>query len=269
MRRFRFIMLLWLIACDPSDGENGPPTEPTETEEGSGDHGTGDGSDGTEDEGSGDNRKTDFDDTEIGSTSSPTEKESDPDNDTGASDTGNTTEDPDDSDADEGDTQSETAEDDTGPIITCPEGSERHESAEGEIFCCPESYPVFCDTRDGGYPGGCWSNEVDCASITWCGDDWSACHEGGMPFCDAEEGLTCYPCDDPTRKYETSSGRPFCCTEDHPLFCDENDDGYKGGCWSPAIDCGTVIECDDFWGACLVGLTSSCTDKELACLPEE
>lgn len=261
MRRFGFIMLLCLTACDSTEGDVGPPHESSDTGEqsGSGDIVGDDGESGT--------RQTDPDVSGAGNTESPTEGESDLDPDSGATGSGSAADDSDDSDAVAPDTHSET--EDTGPTITCPEGSAMHVSAEGETFCCPERYPVFCDTRDGGYPGGCWSEEVDCATITRCNDDWSACHEGGMPYCDAVEGMTCYPCDDPTRKVESSSGRPFCCTEDHPTFCDENDDGYKGGCWSPAIDCGTVIECDGYWGACLTGLVSSCTDGgDLTCMPE-
>ena len=150
----------------------------------------------------------------------------------------------------------------------CPDGATQYETASGRPVCCSETRPMFCDENDAGYTGGCWSATVDCDTITVCGDSFTACHEGSLPYCNADGELTCYPCPDGAEQYETASGRPVCCTDDLPVFCDENSDGYAGGCWSDGVDCTTVIYCGSFWGACTEGHSSSCEDDSLRCISD-
>ena len=147
----------------------------------------------------------------------------------------------------------------------CEDESRKHETLSGLPVCCTEDRPRFCDENSAGYPGGCWSESVDCATITACGDSFAACHEGGLPYCDEDGDLTCYTCPEDAARYETTSGRPVCCPPESPTFCDENDAGYPGGCWGATIGCETIIECDGFFGACPVGQTASCEDGALAC----
>jgi hypothetical protein len=65
--------------------------------------------------------------------------------------------------------------------------------------------------------------------------------------------------------HETRSGRPFCCDDEFPLFCDENDAGYPGGCWPDNAACDTITYCHDYWGACAAGEQPTCIEDELIC----
>jgi hypothetical protein len=164
---------------------------------------------------------------------------------------------------------SETEEDAIrGTELSCPDGTTLHTSSSGRMVCCSESNPIFCDETPEGYNGGCWSDGVDCNTITFCGDTWTACLEDSLPFCNEDGGFLCYPCGDDTVRHETASGRPVCCTPDRPTFCDENEIGYSGGCWSDGVDCETITMCGDTYTACLHGALPFCgEDSELTCYP--
>ena len=159
-------------------------------------------------------------------------------------------------------------EDDNFVCYACPDGATQYETASGKPVCCSEERPQFCDENNEGYGGGCWSEGVDCATITVCGASFTACYDGSLPYCDEAGDLTCYPCPDGAVQYETASGRPVCCTDDLPVFCDESSDGYTGGCRSEGVDCATLIYCGGFWGACTEGHTSSCEEDTLHCTSE-
>jgi hypothetical protein len=172
--------------------------------------------------------------------------------------------------ADEGDTAAPDVDGtgDTAPDINCPEGSTPHTTSSGAAFCCSETYPVFCDENDAGYPGGCWSEGASCETLLFCIDRWSICYEGTLPYCDETDGMLCFPCQDESRMYETASGRPGCCTEARPTFCDENEAGYTGGCWTEETDCETITACGGSFSACASGMLPYCQeDGELRCYP--
>ena len=158
--------------------------------------------------------------------------------------------------------------DDNFVCYACPEGATQYETASGKPVCCSDARPLFCDENDAGYGGGCWSDGVDCDTIAVCGGSFTACFEGSLPFCDDAGDLTCYPCPEGAEQYETASGRPVCCTDDLPVFCDESAGGYTGGCWSEGVDCTTVIYCGGFWGACTEGRSSTCEEDTLRCISD-
>ena len=66
-------------------------------------------------------------------------------------------------------------------------------------------------------------------------------------------------------EYTSSSGKVICCDADEAVFCDENSNGYAGGCWPSEVDCNTITYCHDHWGACRTGEQPSCRDDELIC----
>jgi hypothetical protein len=155
-------------------------------------------------------------------------------------------------------------ENDQFSCYPCTNESRRYETLSGRPVCCSGDRPVFCDENDEGYDGGCWSEGVDCETITACGDAFTACYSGSLPYCQEGE-LTCYPCPEGSERHATTSGRPVCCTSGNPTFCDENEAGYYGGCWGEDMDCATIIPCNGVFGACAAGLTSSCEDGVLRC----
>ncbi len=138
---------------------------------------------------------------------------------------------------------------DTDVPDICPDGSDKHTTSSGKTICCPEDHPNFCDENNSGFPGGCWSEETDCATIIECGGSWTACKEDRTSHC-------------------TASGRTVCCPESYPNFCDEmtsNGDTYPGGCWSEGNDCSTIIKCGDSWWSCPDGTTATCSDDTVVC----
>ena len=165
------------------------------------------------------------------------------------------------------DTQSDTVRDsDTVPAsVYCPEGSQMHTSSSGKVVCCSAGYPQFCDENDNGYTGSCWGEGVNCDTITYCGDSWHACLDDKLAWCDSTGNMICYPCEADATVYHTTSGRPVCCTTDRPMFCDENDNGYEGGCWTAHIDCSTITLCNGYWGACPNGAFPSCEENIVRC----
>ena len=175
-------------------------------------------------------------------------------------------------DSDPVDTQN-TSDDDTATDtetvqMYCPDGSEKHTTASGSVVCCSENFPVFCDENESGYAGSCWNDGVDCGTLTLCGGDWHACAEGSLPYCDAEENFLCYPCGDGSTPYTTASGRPVCCDSERPTFCDENDDGYQGGCWADGVDCDTITLCDGHYLACMADALPFCDESgNMTCHP--
>ncbi len=148
---------------------------------------------------------------------------------------------------------------------TCPDGTEIHTTKSGRTVCCFDEHPVFCDETDDGFEGGCWGEGTNCDTITECDGDWLACKGNGLPFCDEYGVMKCYPCPSDYDKHETTSGRPICCSNDRPRFCNENSDGYVGGCWQDIADCDTIIYCDGAWRACAQGTQPTCEDDTLKC----
>jgi hypothetical protein len=67
-------------------------------------------------------------------------------------------------------------------------------------------------------------------------------------------------CPDGSVLYTTKGGKNVCCGERYPVFCDENEAGYEGGCWSPGADCETIVYCNERWIACPEGTLSACPD---------
>ena len=166
----------------------------------------------------------------------------------------------------ENETDTEETGTDTDALISaCPEGSTRHTTQSGRVVCCSEDYPLFCDEMDGGFEGSCFGEGVDCETVTRCDGRWLACQTGQLPFCDVDGDMSCHPCPDDAVRYETGSGRPICCTEERPLFCDENELGYTGGCWASTINCDSIIPCGDFFSACPLGWSSRCEAGEILC----
>ena len=163
------------------------------------------------------------------------------------------------------DTGSDTETAGTDPQGNCPPGYTQHTSVSGKVFCCPPTSPLFCDENDAGFTGGCWSKEMDCATIFQCGDDWWSCPAQSIPYCDAEGEMICQPCEDGWTKHETTSGRPICCPPDRPIFCDENDMGYGGGCWQARVDCSTITHCQGTWRACFEGMVPICPNDQFGC----
>ena len=162
----------------------------------------------------------------------------------------------------------DTADGDTTTGVgsgSCPSEAVEYTSSSGKVVCCIANEAVFCDENNSGYTGGCWPVGIDCHTITLCGDQWAACPEGAVPFCDETGTLNCEVCPEGGVVHKTQSGRPFCCDAEFPLFCDENDAGYPGGCWPQAVDCATITYCDDHFGACPTGQQPSCQEDGLIC----
>jgi hypothetical protein len=153
----------------------------------------------------------------------------------------------------------------TDTLYQCPEETELHLSASGKAVCCSQSKPVFCDENDDGYTGSCWSEGVNCDSITLCGDVWRGCLMDRLPFCDPTGNMICYPCPEEAEVYWTQSQMPVCCSPEQPVFCDENDNGYVGGCWPSQIDCNTITMCNGYWGACPAGGIPACEGTRIVC----
>lgn len=160
-------------------------------------------------------------------------------------------------------------QDETFACYSCPVDATRYETASGKPVCCSPSRPTFCDENADGYTGGCWSEAVDCETITTCGGSFTACVGDTLPYCDDAGEFSCYACPDGAVEYINASGKPICCGDERPLFCDENANGYSGGCWNDGVDCSTVISCGGFWGACMEGRESVCEEDALRCLSTE
>ena len=158
--------------------------------------------------------------------------------------------------------------DENGDLICypCEDETRLHETTSGRPVCCTDARPKFCDENSAGYTGGCWSEETDCETITSCDDTFYACSVDTLPHCQDDGVFRCYPCEEGSEVNQTLSGRPVCCPPENPIFCDENEAGYDGGCWWDTIDCDTIIECNGVWGACETGRTSSCEENTLRCL---
>ncbi len=169
-----------------------------------------------------------------------------------------------DTDADaDSDTDADT---DTGSINRCPEESTEHTtSISGRTVCCPLGM-LFCDDNTTGYLGGCWSELTDCETIIECDGRWQACIEDTLPFCDLSDQMWCHSCPTDSTRYDTASGRPFCCTSDRPQFCDEAGE-FQGGCWNEGVDCTSITYCEGNWKACFNGMTPACKDDQFSCTP--
>ena len=164
----------------------------------------------------------------------------------------------------DGGTESET---EIPVSVFCDAEKTQHTTASGRILCCGPDYPVFCDENSDGFDGSCFGDGVDCSTITACGGHWLACKAGQLPFCDEDDNMICHPCPDDAVRFQTVSGRPVCCTEERPQFCDENDSGYSGGCWVSEIDCDTIIPCGDYFSACPSGFSPRCEADHIVCEP--
>ena len=168
--------------------------------------------------------------------------------------------------ATDNDSDIDTSSDTSLPVgVFCPESTQLHTTSSGKVVCCSADHPVFCDENSNGYTGSCWSEGVNCDAIIHCGDAWRACLADALPWCDETENMICYPCAADSTVHYTTSGRPACCTDDRPVFCDENAEGYPGGCWSAGIDCSTIAMCNGFWGACPNGAIPTCEGTIIRC----
>lgn len=167
--------------------------------------------------------------------------------------------------ADEGSEENVENDSETESQGSCLAGELEHTSSNGGVFCCDADETIFCDVNSEGYTGGCWPANVDCDTITLCGDRWGACPPESLPYCPDTGDLTCKPCPAGAAQHETRSGVPVCCDDTRPLFCDENDAGYPGGCWPAVTDCASITFCGDDWGACPVGEQPHCIGDQLMC----
>lgn len=139
----------------------------------------------------------------------------------------------------------------------CPEGSAQYTTSSGKTVCCAADNAQFCDENAEGYPGGCWPVGTACDTITECGGQYSSCPPETLPYCNNDQ-LQCFECSENASVHYTASGKPFCCGVDFPTFCDENQQGYPGGCWQAGVDCRTVVQCEGTWAACGSGLVVLC-----------
>jgi hypothetical protein len=257
-----FGLMALLISCDDPDGDSVPVAtdsdgrqstdahgDTVDTDSGVGVSDTSSESAGQSETGTDDFSGTDFSGTEThsealdtGTSGSATDSDTNVANDTGSDSTVS-----------------------TDTLYYCPEGTQMHTSSSGKVVCCSESKPVFCDENEDGYTGSCWSEGVNCDSITFCGDVWRGCLTDRLPFCDPTGNMICYPCPEEAEVYWTLSQMPVCCNPDQPVFCDENDNGYAGGCWPPQIDCNTITMCNGYWGACSAGGIPACEGTRIVC----
>ncbi|MBN1652524.1 MAG: hypothetical protein JXA30_01980 [Deltaproteobacteria bacterium] len=90
------------------------------------------------------------------------------------------------------------------------------------------------------------------ASVLCCGDD----DEKGESVPDPGSTVQCT---EGAIKYTTSSGEIVCCPSAN-RFCDENADGYTGGCWPENTDCNLITQCGGQWAACPTGSLPYCKD---------
>jgi len=73
--------------------------------------------------------------------------------------------------------------------VGCEATDTQYETTSGRPVCCGGDRPTFCDEVTSGdklYPGGCWDDNVDCGTITYCDDAWRACYEGDEPKCEVD-----------------------------------------------------------------------------------
>lgn len=94
-----------------------------------------------------------------------------------------------------------------------------------EVRCLKDGVPV------------CLDDSLDCSTMTYCNGSWEACERGATPYCGEEQGFNC-------------------CPADHPTFCDVA--GPNGACWTPEVDCSTIMSCDGEWRACYSGDAPQC-----------
>ncbi len=170
--------------------------------------------------------------------------------------------DDDDNDSHYTDTDTATSKEvDVSDWSECPEGSTEYTTSSGMRHCCPKNAPLFCDETSDGYEGGCWQAEASCETILDCGGAWSACPEESLSYCDDNDQMLCISCPEGSAEYATKSGRPFCCSGEHPKFCNEMSNGYEGGCWGKEIGCNTITYCQDDWQACPKGMELICDEE--------
>jgi hypothetical protein len=108
-------------------------------------------------------------------------------------------------------------------------------STTGAPACCAADRPLFCDAVPGiGYEGGCWEADVNCNTLSPCGDVLFACRNDTVPHC-------------------TNTNNYLCCPPDE-IFCDSRAGiGYEGGCWPSNINCGSITNCNGNFVACPAG----------------
>ncbi len=58
---------------------------------------------------------------------------------------------------------------------TCPNDYTMHFLSKGEPTCCAPHLPQFCGDTNEGYEGGCWEENTDCNSVTFCQGRWRGC----------------------------------------------------------------------------------------------
>ncbi len=204
----------------------------------------------------------------VADTASDADADSDTDTDSDA-DADSDTDTDSDADADsDTDTDSDADTDtDTGSESRCPyESTEHTTSISKRTVCCPLGMQ-FCDEHTTGYYGGCWSEMTDCETIIECDGKWQACIADTLPFCDNSGQMWCQPCPQGSTRYETLSGKPFCCAENRPQFCDEEGE-FRGGCWTQDVDCTSITYCEDNWKACFNGTKPVCEDDKFICQVE-
>jgi hypothetical protein len=97
-----------------------------------------------------------------------------------------------------------------------------------------------------------------------CGEDNR--REQSMDNDSSTDMVVQFTCPDGSTEHETSSGRKVCCPKGASRFCDENSEGYEGGCWQNETDCNTITECGDTWVSCPEGSLPFCDDSgQLTC----
>ncbi len=103
------------------------------------------------------------------------------------------------------------------------------------------------------------------ASGPYCGsedEDDQPSNNGGQ----AGATVLPYQCPDGTVQNTTSSGKVICCSANNAQFCDENAEGYTGGCWPEGTNCDAITMCGGQWTACPPASLPYCHNDQLQCI---
>ncbi|MCA9576049.1 MAG: hypothetical protein KC668_11465 [Myxococcales bacterium] len=125
--------------------------------------------------------------------------------------------------------------------------------------CTNPSFPRFCP-RTPNFPSECWSDGVDCDTITYCGGTTPlACLSGFRYDCDS-----------------SSCVANACAGTTHPVFCAYEPSCTSSGtdcCFTEHADCDTVTECFGGQYACitrrsngLMQVSCGASESEVACV---
>jgi hypothetical protein len=98
---------------------------------------------------------------------------------------------------------------------------------------CSGDYPTFCPIS-----GSCWSEGVNCETVTSCGGTYKACKSALL-------------------KVDCATDKCVCKNSDYPVYCAATSEATDG-CWTPGTDCSTVTMCNGEKKACHSGYSFNC-----------